>query len=190
MPVEVLLKILRNAALLSGHRIVAAGLSAANLNISPLISRYDLSWTGVAMSSLLLVTIRSRHQVLPVAGSNDDTDSPVQTINCRLPPASMMIGELLETESSSAFQTSLPEFLSKATTHAPGFPPTKTIRRLPSTNGEARHLSTSTSYCLSSRFSQIKLPLLESKQMTCPLPPNTKTFPDSATGVAEGPVSY
>src|SRR5262245_45837460 len=190
MPVEVLLKILRNAALLSGHRIVAAGLSAANLNISPLISRYDLSCTGVAMSSLLLVAIRSRHQSFPVAGSNDDTDSPVQTINCRLPPASMMIGELLETDSSSAFQTSLPEFLSKATTHAPGLPPTKIMSKFPSTMGEARHFSTSTSYCLSSRFSQIKSPLLAPKQTTWPLPPKTKTLPDSATGVAEGPVSY
>ena len=56
--------------------------------------------------------------------------------NQAIPPAVMTMGELkARGGSSSARQNSLPVRLSKATTHAPGFPPMTTISRPPSING-------------------------------------------------------
>jgi hypothetical protein len=115
--VEVLLRIRRDAALVLGHRTEAAGLVGSNFSIRPPISSRPLWKTGVETASLLLVTSGSRHQTFPVAGSREVTDSPVQTISCLLPPAVTRVGELLVTDSSRAFQTSLPVSLSRAITH-------------------------------------------------------------------------
>ena len=79
---------------------------------------------------------RCRQYVLPDAGSNEVTDSCVQTINCLFPPELMTIGELNVRVSSSAFHTSLPVSLWKATTQAPGLPPVNRISRSPSINGD------------------------------------------------------
>src|SRR5262249_34686852 len=97
--------------------------------------------TGEGIASLLLVTIRSRQDSLPDAGSSAVTDSCVQTINCLFPPAVTTIGELFVTDSASAFQTSLPDSLSRARTHAPGLPPMKRISSLPSIRGEGLQIS-------------------------------------------------
>src|SRR5262245_4312424 len=102
--------------------------------------------TGVGIESLLLVTIGLRHQLSPVSGFKEFTAWLVQTINCRLPPDVMIKGELLDTESSSAFQTSLPVRLSSATIHAPGLPPVKTTKRSPSIKGDPRQLNSRISY--------------------------------------------
>src|SRR5213595_3051866 len=52
----------------------------------------------------------------------------------------MIKGELLDTVSSNAFQTSLPVCLLSAITHAPGLPPAKRIKRFPSIKGDPRQL--------------------------------------------------
>src|SRR6266849_4564152 len=141
--VDVLLKIRFEGARISGQR--KRGASALTSSINPLTSNLFPWKTGVATESLLLVTIGSRQSVCPSAGSRDARELSLQTINCRLPPAVMMMGELLETGSSSAFQTSFPVCLSKARTLAAGFAPVKTISNDPSIKGEGRHDISATS---------------------------------------------
>src|SRR5262245_11052805 len=91
--VDVWLKILRAGAFESGHSTMAAGLPESSWSIKPPMSNRSLSKTGVETAYSLLVRSRCRHQVLPVAGSNDVTDSCVQTISCFLPPELTTIGE-------------------------------------------------------------------------------------------------
>ena len=113
------------AVLVSGQSTEAAGWSASNWNMRPATNRRWLAKTGVDTAMSPGVRSGSRHQISPVFGFSEVTASWVswvQTINCLLPPAVTTIGELYVNESSSAFHTSLPEFLSKATTHAAGFP--------------------------------------------------------------------
>src|SRR4029079_17730068 len=136
----------------SGQR--KRGASALRSTINPLTSNRFPWKTGVATESLLLVTISSRHQVWPLAGSRDVRELSLQTINCRFPRTVMMIGELLETGSSRAFQTSFPVCLSSASTLAPGFAPVKTISNGPSINGEGRHDISATVYSFPIFFSQ------------------------------------
>src|SRR5229473_1654399 len=102
----------------------------------------------------------------PLVGSRDARELSLQTINCRRPPEVMTIGELLETWSSSAFQTSFPVCLSKAMTEAPGFAPVNTISRDPSIKGEGRQDISATSYSHPMCFSQIIVPVFTSRQCT------------------------
>ena len=82
----------------------------------------------------MFVTNGSRHQVSPVVGFKEVTDSSIQTVNCRFAPATMTRGELLDTVSSIAFQISFPVLLSSALTHAPGLAPVNKISRFPLIN--------------------------------------------------------
>src|SRR5262245_58358203 len=109
--VEVWLRILREGAFDRGQRTVAAGLSEASSNIKPPINNRPSRNTGVDTAYSLLVTSCCRQKVSPVAGSKDVTDSCVQTINCRFPPAVMTVGELGVSDSSRARHTSLPSSL-------------------------------------------------------------------------------
>src|SRR5262249_17266148 len=133
--VEVWLRILRAGAFDSGQSTFAAGFSESSWNIKPPISSRFLCATGVDTVYSLLVGSRCRHHSLPVAGSRLVTDSCVQTMSCFLPPALMTIGELNVSDSSSAFQTSLPVSLLSAMTAALGLPPVNRIRRSPSISG-------------------------------------------------------
>src|SRR6266516_7633732 len=94
----------------------------------------------------------------PLAGSREDRELSLQTINWRLPAEVMTMGELLETWSSSAFQTSFPVCLSRAMTEAPGFAPVNTISSDPSIKGEGRQDISATSYSRPIGFSQITVP--------------------------------
>src|SRR5206468_6423005 len=107
--------------------------------------------------SLLLVTISSRQYLSPVAGFRELTALSVLTINCRLPPARMTKGDLLDTESSNDFQTSFPVRLSSARTHAPGLAPVKRIKRFPSIKGDPRQINSQISYFRPNCVSQITL---------------------------------
>src|SRR3954466_5533180 len=113
---EVLLKTRFDGARFSGQRMVAAGAFVLGSSINPLTSNRFPQKTGMAASSLLLVVMSSRHQVCPFAGSSEVSDLSVQTISCRWPPELMTMGELLEACSSSAFHTSFPVCLSRAST--------------------------------------------------------------------------
>ena len=92
------------------------------------------------------------------------SQSDVQTMSCRTPPAWMTIGELLVAVSSSAFHASLPVSVSNAITVASGFAPTKTISRSPSINGEAWHLSSAPGYSFLRSFCQTTSPFAALKQ--------------------------
>src|SRR6266568_3058636 len=164
--VEVLLKSLFEATRFSGHRKLAAGGSPLSSSINPLTSNRFPWKTGVATESLLLVVIGSRQKVCPLAGSRDVMELSLQTINCRLPAKVMTMGELLETWSSSAFQTSFPVCLSRAMTEAPGFAPVNTISSDPSIKGEGRQDISATSYSRPMCFSHITLPVFTSRQCT------------------------
>src|ERR1041384_7387505 len=158
--VDVLLNIRFEGARFSGQRKVAAGGGPLSSSINPLTSNRFPQKTGMATSSLLLVVMGSRHQVSPFEGSSETTDLSVQTINCRRPPEVMVMGELLEACSSSAFQTCFPVSLSRARTVAPGFAPVYTMSCDPSINGEGRQPISSTSYSCQRFFSQITTPVL------------------------------
>src|SRR5262245_29208014 len=107
----------------------------------------------------------------PSAGSKDARELLLQTINCRLPADVMTMGELLETESSRAFQTCFPVCLSRARTLALGFAPVNRINRSPWVKGEGRQDCSPTSYSRPRCFSQITVPVLTSRQCTEPLAP-------------------
>src|SRR6266850_2301106 len=163
---DVLLSMRFEGARFSGQRKLAAGGSPPSSSIRPLTSN-RLPWkTGVAVESLLLVTMGCRQKVCPLAGSRDAMELPLQTINCRLPAEVMAMGELLETCSSSTFQTSFPVCLSKARTLAPGFAPVNTISSEPSSKGEGRQDISATSYSCPMFFSQITDPAFASRQCT------------------------
>jgi hypothetical protein len=141
-----------------------------NRPLLPAVQR--LPWkTGVAMESLLLVTIGSRQQRCPRAGSRDARELSLHTINWRLPPAVIIMGELLDPGSSSAFQTSFPVSLSKAKTLALGFAPVKTISNDPSIKGEGRHDISATWYFRPMFFSHTTVPVFTSRQCVLPLAP-------------------
>src|SRR2546422_11663482 len=68
-------------------------------------------------------TVASRQYTAPFVGFNEVTDSRIQTISWRVPPAEIITGELHVADSLSALQTSRPVERSRATTPAPGRPP-------------------------------------------------------------------
>src|SRR5437867_8398912 len=103
----------------------------------PAIRSQGLEKTGVETAASPEVRSCSRHQTRPVFGSSEVTASWVQTMSCFFPPAARMMGELYVKESSSARQASFPEFLSKATTQAAGFPQMYRISNWSSIKGEA-----------------------------------------------------
>src|SRR5436309_7804779 len=102
----------------------------------------------------------------PLAGSRDVMELTLKTINCRLHDKVMTMGELLETWSSSAFQTSFPVCLSKAMTEAPGFAPVNTTSSDSSIKGDGRQDISSTWYSRPMCFSQITVPVFTSRQCT------------------------
>src|SRR5262245_38129149 len=160
--VDVLLKTRLEGERISGQR--KRGWSEPTSSIRPLTSNRFPWKTGVAAESLPLVVIGSRQKMCPFAGSRDARELLLQTINCLLPPTVIIIGELLETGSSSAFQTSLPVCLSNARRLAPGFAPVTTISNTPSTRGEGRHDISATWYSFPIFFSQITVPVFTSRQ--------------------------
>src|SRR5262245_12106580 len=103
----------------------------------PLSSKRLFENTGVATAALFADANPSRQNDFPVTGSRLLIDCIVQTMSCRRPPALMTIGEDWPAVSLRLLQISLPDFMSNATTHASGFPPTWRITRPPSTSGEA-----------------------------------------------------
>src|SRR4051812_15588400 len=90
--VEVLLKTRFEAARFSGHRKPMAGGFPLSFIIKPLTSKRLPQKTGVATSSLLLVTMSSRQKMYPFAGSSEARDLSVQTINCHRPLDVITIG--------------------------------------------------------------------------------------------------
>src|SRR5437867_13100872 len=90
---EVLLKIRFEGARFSGQRKFTARGGPLNSSIKPLTSKRFPSKTGMATSSLLLVTIGSCHKMCPFVGSREDSDLSVQTINCLRPAEVMTMGE-------------------------------------------------------------------------------------------------
>src|SRR5437868_3041516 len=169
MGVEVLLKSRLAGTRFSGQR--NRGCSPLTSTINPLINNRFPWKTGVAAESLLLVTMGSRQLTFPFAGSSDASELSLQTINCRFPAASIIIGELFETGSSNDFQTSFPVSLFKAMTLPPGLAPVKTIKSDPSINGEGRQDISATWYSRPMFFSQMALPLFTSRQCVNPLAP-------------------
>src|SRR2546430_17489171 len=81
--------------------------------------------------------VGSRQYTAPFVGFNDVTDSRIQTISWRVPPAEIITGELHVADSLSARQTSRPVERSRATTPAPGRPPMERMSRLLSISGDA-----------------------------------------------------
>ena len=71
-----------------------------------------------------------------IVADTTQTIAEIHIKDPRSPSEEMTIGELKVSDSSSAFQTSLPVFLCNPMTQAPGFPPVKRIRRSPSINGD------------------------------------------------------
>src|SRR5260221_3982654 len=112
-----------------------------------------------------------RQYSLPVAGSREFTDFSVQTISCFFPAAFTTIGELNVATSSTAFHTSRPECLSRASTHGPGGPPSSTsISRLPSIRRDRVHAESLD--LLSRFFCQSGNPFRASKQRRHPRAPS------------------
>src|SRR5437867_13115129 len=101
----------------------------------------------------------------------------------------MTIGELCASDSSSAFQTSLPLFLSSASTH--GFPPRRTTSSFPSIRGEALVICNgSNPYSVARSLFQTTLPWRASRQKRWPRLPSTYNLPSRRIGVAFGPFSW
>src|SRR5882672_5282469 len=105
----------------------------------------------------------------------------------------MTSGELFDTVSSSAFQTSFPVCLSSAMTHAPGLAPVNRIKKFPSIKGDPRQINSPISYFQPNCISQIP-PALASEPST-PRPgrisrrrSRSRRHPDSARATAANPL--
>src|SRR5262245_19019062 len=122
------------------------------------MSNLSLLNTGVDTAYSPLVRSRWFQYTAPVAGSSDVTDSCVQTMSCRFPPDSTMIGELDVNDSSSARQNSCPVSLLSASTQAPGLPPMNSISSLPSISGDGAPGDQGASYSVLKFFSQTIVP--------------------------------
>src|SRR3954447_18688950 len=119
--VEVSLRIRRVPEGVSGQRTLPAGLVWSSSNISPLMSNRSPCRTGVETAEkpgLPPETVGSRQYTAPLVGFKELTDSRIQTMSWRLPPAEMITGELQVADSLNARQTSRPVERSKATTPA------------------------------------------------------------------------